>query len=268
MRESKSASARISWDFRDHYCVVTGGGAGIGRAIAAAFASAGARVIIADIDEAAGLDAVDELGALGGEVRFFRADVSREEEVRALFDACARWGGSLHILINNAGIGLPPTPIVELDVASWERVLGVNLRGPFLCVKYAVPLMRAAGGGHVVNIASTRALMSEPHTESYAASKGAILALTHALAISLGPEGIRVNAISPGWIETAEWRRRGERSTPQHSERDRLQHPVGRVGTPSDMAQAALFLCADAAGFITGANLVIDGGMTVKMIYE
>jgi NAD(P)-dependent dehydrogenase (short-subunit alcohol dehydrogenase family) len=134
----------------------------------------------------------------------------------------------------------------------------VNLRGAFLCTREAARLMvRHRRKGAIINIASTRAFMSEAGTEAYSASKGGLAALTHATAISLGPRGIRVNCVSPGWIET-----RGQR----HSRRDRAQHPVGRVGTPEDVAQACQFL-AETAGFMTGQNLVIDGGMTVKMIY-
>lgn len=147
-------------------------------------------------------------------------------------------------------------------------MIGVNLRGTFLCSQAAARSMVARGrGGDIINIASTRAFMSEPGTEAYTASKGGIVALTHGMAISLGPHGIRVNAISPGWIETAEWQFSPRARTPVHSDRDRLQHPVGRVGRPEDIAEACLFL-AEQAGFVTGQNITIDGGMSVKMIYE
>lgn len=159
---------------------------------------------------------------------------------------------------------------LEVEVMHMDRrvvILSVNLRGPFMVCKYAVPLLRQAKPGVIINIASTRASMSEADTEPYSASKGGIVALTHALAISLGPD-IRVNAISPGWIEVGDWKKRQTRTEPEHRPQDRSQHPVGRVGTPADIASAALYLASDHASFITGQNMTIDGGMTVKMIYE
>jgi hypothetical protein len=167
--------------------------------------------------------------------------------------------GRLDILINNAGFGCWKSPY-DLTVEEWDSVINTNLRGTFLCSREAAKIMRKSGGGSIVNIASTRAIMSEPDSESYAASKGGILALTHALAVSLGPDRIRVNAISPGWIETGDYEKLREI--------DHLQHPAGRVGKPEDIARACLFLTADENSFITGINLVIDGGMTRKMIYE
>jgi NAD(P)-dependent dehydrogenase (short-subunit alcohol dehydrogenase family) len=177
-----------------------------------------------------------------------------------------RWG-KVDVLINNAGISHRGNLFTE-PVEVWDRILNVNLRGAYLCAKYAASIMKEHGGGSIVNIASTRALMSEPDSEAYAASKGGILALTHALAVSLGPYGIRVNAVSPGWIEVGDWQKKGRTIIPYHSERDKAQHPVGRVGTPGDIAEACLYLTTEEAGFITGTNLVVDGGMTKKMIYE
>jgi NAD(P)-dependent dehydrogenase (short-subunit alcohol dehydrogenase family) len=170
------------------------------------------------------------------------------------------------VLVNNAGIG-HTAPVLDLTAGDFDRVIAVNLRGAFLCSQACARQMIARGkSGAIVNIASTRALMSEPDTEAYAASKGGIVALTHAMAISLGPKKIRVNCISPGWIEVADWQFTPRAKTPQHSQADREQHPVGRVGRPEDIAEACFFL-AEHAGFMTGQNLVVDGGMTVKMIY-
>lgn len=246
--------------------VVTGGGQGIGRVLSETFASEGATVYIADIDSEAGTEWETHLCRAGYSARFVAIDVADPEQVRKLFERIGDEQGKLDVLCNNAGI-MVSKPLEELDVAEWDRVLNVNLRGAFLCVKYGLPWMRKAGGGSVVNIASTRALMSEPHTEPYSASKGGLLALTHALAVSLGPERIRVNAISPGWIDTSPWQKRSARRPAILTPEDHAQHPVGRVGRPEDVAKAALFLASDDAGFITGANLVVDGGMTVKMIY-
>ena len=243
--------------------LVTGGGQGIGKAISQRFLRDGLCVVLAEIDAEAGAETAQELGAFG-EVLFQPTDVADEDSVqRAVAAARARWG-RLDVLVNNAyhPVG---APITELTLADWNRALAVNLTGAFLCAKHAVPALRAARGA-IVNIASTRALMSEPHTEAYSASKGGLLALTHALAISLGPE-IRVNCISPGWIDTTGWKKRRLRQPAALSAADHAQHPAGRVGVPADIAALAAFLAGPESGFITGHNFVADGGMTRKMIY-
>lgn len=174
--------------------------------------------------------------------------------------------GAIDGLVNNAGIASPASgPLESLQVDDWHRVLATNLTGYFLCAKHCIPLLRV-GGGAIVNISSTRSAQSEPDTEAYAASKGGVDALTHAMAVSLGPS-IRVNAINPGWIDVSVWKKRRERRAPALSEVDHSQHPVGRVGKPEDIASLAVFLLSDAASFITGQRFVVDGGMTVRMIY-
>ena len=244
--------------------IVTGGGQGIGRATVRALLDDGWRVMVADVDREAGEEVVREYAGRG-EIRFLTCDVSREAQVQAMVaETVAAWG-AVHGLVNNAAVSRRK-PLAQLSLAEWQRVLDVNLTGPMLCVKHAAEYLAAVDGA-VVNIASTRALMSEPHTEAYSASKGGLLALTHALALSLGP-AVRVNCISPGWIETGDWKKAARRRVPRHSRRDREQHPVGRVGRPDDIAALVLFLLSEAAGFITGANYVVDGGMTRKMIYE
>ncbi|HHV62675.1 MAG TPA: glucose 1-dehydrogenase [Firmicutes bacterium] len=246
--------------------IVTGGGQGIGRAISGAFCREGAAVVIAEVDEEAGEEAASEIARAGGRCIFIRTDVSDEDSVKNMITAARAAFGGLHILCNNAGI-FDGGSIYTTDMATWDRVIAVNLRGAYMCAKYAAPVMRDGGGGVIINIASTRALMSEPDTEPYSASKGGILALTHALAISLGRDGIRVNAISPGWIDVTGWKKKSARRPAVLTPQDHAQHPVGRVGRPEDVARACVFLASDDAGFITGANLVVDGGMTVKMIY-
>ncbi|SFU69831.1 SDR family NAD(P)-dependent oxidoreductase [Alicyclobacillus macrosporangiidus] len=237
--------------------VVTGAARGIGRAIAEAFAAAGGRVVMADRDVEALERAAADLRRAGAEVAAVTADVAKPEDVVRLMDAAVEAYGRIDTLINNAGVSRWKSPL-ELTVDEWDEVLNINLRGVFLCAREAARRMR--GQGAIVNIASTRALMSEPDSEAYAASKGGVVALTHALAVSLGPYGIRVNAISPGWIETGDY---GALRPVDHA-----QHPSGRVGRPQDIARACLFLADPDNGFITGENLVVDGGMTKKMIYE
>lgn len=225
--------------------VVTGGARGIGKAVAEALAGRGWQVAVADLHAVKG----------SSELAYLKCDVSREASVRACIGAVVKRFGRLDGLINNAGIAHPHIrPVEKLPLAEWNRLIGVNLTGAYLMAKHAVPHLRRARGA-VVNIASTRALQSEPDTEAYAASKGGLVALTHALAMSLGPE-VRVNCISPGWIAHQPVRRK-----------DHAQHPVGRVGAAQDVAELVAYLLSDAAGFVTGQNFVLDGGMTRKMIY-
>jgi NAD(P)-dependent dehydrogenase (short-subunit alcohol dehydrogenase family) len=246
---------------------VTGGGQGIGRAIAFYFAKAGYAVSIADMDEDAGMETLDKVKEVAALSIFVRTDVSQSEAVRKWMELTVQKLGCPDVFINNAGI-MRNTPFLELSPEDFDRVIAANLRGTFLCSQDVARRMSEAGkGGVIINIASTRAFMSEPGTEAYTASKGGIISLTHGMAISLGPYGIRVNCISPGWIDTRDWQYSDRAQTPVHSERDRLQHPVGRVGKPDDIAEACMFL-TESAGFMTGQNIIIDGGMTKKMIYE
>lgn len=246
--------------------VVTGAAQGIGLAISETFLRLGTIVYLADNDGEAGQEALERLHSLGGQAYFVETDVRREGDIQSLISKIESDQQRLDIVINNAGIGTHE-PIERLPVEAFDNVLAINLRAPFIMTKYATPLLRKAKPGNIINIASTRAFMSEADTEPYSASKGGIVALTHALSISLGPD-IRVNAISPGWIEVSDWKKASKRSTPNHSPQDLSQHPVGRVGTPYDIGNACVFLTSTEASFITGQNLVIDGGMTIKMIYE
>jgi len=248
--------------------LVTGGAQGIGRGVAQAVLAAGGRVLIGDVDGEAGRACLDEWQA-GDAAAFQRVDVSREASVRRFVAAAQRRFGRIDGLVNNAGIADPHTgPLEQLALHEWRRRLGVNLDGAFLCAKHALPALRQApAGGAIVNVASSRALQSEPDTEAYAASKGGLLAFTHALAISAGP-AVRVNAISPGWIATDAWRKPATRRTPKLSRVDHAQHPAGRVGTPEDIGALAAFLLSPRAGFITGENFVVDGGMVRTMHYQ
>ena len=253
-------------DFLGKVVIVTGGGQGIGMAISRFYAKAGAQVIIAEIDEEAALENCKAILAEGYASEAIFTDVGNEEAVKKLMNAVGNKYGKINILINNAALHFSKD-IENRSMDEWQRTIDVNLTGPYMCTKYALPYMKQQQAS-IVNIASTRALMSEADTEPYSASKGGLLALTHSLAVSLGKYNIRVNAISPGWIDVSSWRKSSMAKQIPLSEQDHHQHPAGRVGKPEDIARTCLFLTSDEADFITGSNLIIDGGMTVKMIYE
>lgn len=245
---------------------ITGGGQGIGRAIAYHFADAGYAVSICDTDAGAGREAFAVLKNRAAGAFFLRTDVGMPDEVSAWIKGTVRQLGVPDVLVNNAGI-MVRKDVLKLSPREFEKVVSTNLGGAFFCAQAAARAMTKRGrGGAIINIASTRAFMSEPDTEGYSASKGGIVALTHAMAVSLSRYRIRVNCISPGWIEVRDWKKASESAKPHHSKQDRQQHPVGRVGTPQDIANACLFL-AEQADFMTGQNITIDGGMTAKMIY-
>lgn len=239
--------------------MVTGAGKGIGRNVALSYGKEGAKLALLDRDVADLKQTEDLLRETGAEFFTQIVDLTKPDEIVNAVSAFKLHFGKIDILINNAGLGRSKSPY-ELDIDDWDYVLNTNLRGTFICSREVGKVMQAHGGGSIVNISSTRALMSEPDTEVYAASKGGILALTHAMAISFGPDKIMVNAISPGWIETGDY--------DQLKPIDHKQHPAGRVGRPEDISRACLFLTNSENNFVTGSNLVVDGGMTRKMIYE
>lgn len=234
--------------------LITGAARGIGRATAARLLRDGWSVLIVDVDEAAARALLQELAA-DGRARLHPGEAGEEVTVSAAVAAAVEAFGRLDAVVSNAGI-MVRKPVTELSLDEWRKVLDTNLTAAFLLAKHAAPHLRRARGGFVT-IASTRALQSEPDTESYSASKGGLVALTHALAVSLGPE-VRVNCISPGWIDTTG----GDLGAADHA-----QHPVGRVGRPEDVAAMAAWLLGPESGFVTGADFVIDGGMTRRMIY-
>lgn len=246
-------------DFSNQVVIVTGAGKGIGYAVAKMYASKGAKVVIAEKSLEKGKEAEERIKSEGGEVFFCPTDIRNPQDIIKMIEQSVGTYGRVDILINNAGVSRWKSPY-ELTVEEWDDILNTNLRSMFLCAREAAKVMKKQGRGSIVNIASTRALMSEPNSEAYAASKGGILALTHALALSFAEDHIQVNAISPGWIETGDY--------DALKEIDHKQHPAGRVGKPEDVARACLFLTYPDNDFITGDNIVIDGGMTRKMIYE
>lgn len=229
---------------------ITGAAHGIGKAIAELFAQNGYAVSSID-PEATPVDTDRRVDV--------RGDIADEDAIAQWMRETVERFGPPSLLVNNAGTE-HNVPFLELAVRDFDRVLAVNLRGAFLCAQSAANAMvKAKVHGSIINIASTRAFQSEPNTEAYSASKGGMVALTHAMAMSLAPYRIRVNCVCPGWIET--------RKAPVSSPRDGEQHPVGRVGEPRDVAQACWYL-AEHAPFMTGQRLILDGGMSVKMIYE
>jgi NAD(P)-dependent dehydrogenase (short-subunit alcohol dehydrogenase family) len=251
-------------EWPDKVVLVTGGAQGIGKGIAQAVLEAGGSVVIGDLDAEAGKACLDEW-KVGDRAAFLVLDVAKEASVRRFVDSALRRFGRIDGLVNNAGIADPETgPLERLEWSEWRRRIDANLGGTFLCSKHALPALKKSNGA-IVNIASSRAHQSEPDTEAYAASKGGIVAFTHALAISAGP--VRVNAIDPGWIVVDEWKKPSARRKPKLSAADHAQHPVGRAGVPPDIGALAVFLLSSQAGFITGENFTVDGGMSRKMQY-
>jgi len=243
--------------------VVTGGGQGIGKATTKTLIENDYAVVIAEVDRAAGKETERKYSS-HGLVRFIHTDIADEASVKSLIRETVRYFKRIDLLVNNAAVSAI-RPLASLSLKEWNRVIGVNLTGTFLCAKYAAPYLNRTEGS-IINIASTRALMSEPDTAAYSASKGGICALTHSLALSLGPH-IRVNCISPGWIDVSGWKKKRTMKRGRLTAEDHSQHPCGRVGKPEDISSLILYLASPAATFITGANFVVDGGMTRKMIY-
>ncbi|MGO4349643.1 SDR family NAD(P)-dependent oxidoreductase [Paenibacillus sp. MCAF9] len=245
--------------YEDKVVLITGAGAGIGRALALAYAQQGALPVLVDKNE----EGLEQTGLLLQEAGYdslsLSADMSNPDDIIKMLRDLETIVGRLDIVINNAGFGIWKSPY-DLSIDEWDSVVNTNLRGTFVCSREAAKLMRTTGGGAIVNISSTRAMMSEPNSEAYAASKGGILSLTHAMAVSLGPDHITVNAICPGWIETGDY----SKLRPE----DHEQHPSKRVGKPEDIARACLYLTDPQNDFVTGTHITIDGGMTRKMIYE
>lgn len=242
--------------------IVTGGAQGIGRMTTRRLLEQGYAVAVWEADAEALLDA--NMQIVAQHVLFVQCDVSLEDNVRQAVEQTMQRFGRIDVLINNAGMGIEK-PLADFTLDDWNLVMGTNLTGAFLCAKYTAEHI-AKHEGCIVNIASTRAFQSEPNTFAYSASKGGLVALTHSLAISLGP-AVRVNCISPGWIDVSAIKKTGKANQEPLRPEDHRQHPVGRVGVADDIAHMVLFLIADENSFITGQNFTVDGGMTKKMMY-
>ncbi len=247
--------------------LVTGGASGIGAASAETLAREGAKIVVGDVDEARGGEVVTAIKAAGGEAVFLKLDVTDEANWQAVVAEIERRHGRLDILVANAGIGIMAPSIVEMSLADWRRQTAVNLDGVFLSVKYCLPLMRRSGGGSIVVTSSIAGLRGSPILAGYCATKGGVRLFAKAIAMECAArgDGVRVNSVHPGIIDTPIWEKdlASGRNTPiDVAEMGRLGAPLGRVGTAQDIANAVLFLASDASSYITGTELVIDGGIT------
>ncbi len=242
--------------------LVTGGAMGIGKGIAEAFLREGARVTIADLNEEAGARTEKQLAELG-EVMLVGCDVSEEGDVAGAVERTVERFGALHVLVNNAAVGIYRS-LDQATTEEFDRCLAVNLRGPFLCMRYGAPHIRATGGGSIVNIASVHSVQNVGGTAPYAASKGGLAALTRASAIDLAPD-IRVNAICPGWIDTPLIRGIFDSSPEGMQAEVERRQLLKRLGTPAEIGQAAVFLASDESAYMTGSLLFVDAGMTAQL---
>ncbi len=244
--------------------LVTGGASGIGRATALAFAQAGARVVVSDLNRTGGEETVRTIAGARGEAIFVKADVTQDSEVEALVDQAVAIYGRLDCAHNNAGLlGTPFVPMGDYQEETWDRVIAVNLKGVWLCMKYELRQMVRQEGGVIVNTASVAGLIGGRFGAAYYASKHGVIGLTRAAAVEYAQQGIRVNAVCPGFIPTAMTApvlRMGAEAEAQQ----RARNPMGRLGTPEEVAEAVVWLCSDAASFVTGHGLVMDGGLVAQ----
>ncbi len=244
--------------------LVTGAGSGIGRAIVLAFAREGAAVLCADIDVPAAEAVAAEAHAAGVTAVALHCDVANEVSVQAVISAMHDHLGGLSVLVNNAANRDPSSTVVELDLANWQRTLDINLTGAFLTAKHAIPLMVEGGGGSIINVASQLARVASPRSPAYCATKAALVQLSKVLALDHADQGIRVNSLSPGAVETTRLVHRFG-SMDQAREAIASKHILGRLGHPDEIAEGAVFLASDESSFMTGADLLIDGGYTATV---
>jgi NAD(P)-dependent dehydrogenase (short-subunit alcohol dehydrogenase family) len=251
--------------FQDKVAVVTGSAVGIGQATLVGFAREGARVVLVDKDIKRAQPVIDQLEREEHEVLVVQADITQEDDVRALIDQVTQRWNRLDILVNNAGVYLQGD-VTQTSLEDWERIMGVNITGAFLCTKYAVPAMIAQQGGVIVNVASEAGLVGIQGQVVYNVSKGALIALTRSCAVDLAEHGIRVNSVCPGTTETPLVKEAVNRAPDPAEARRQLEtcRPANRLGTPEEIASAILYLASDEAAYATGAILSIDGGYTAQ----
>lgn len=254
----------MNLDLQGKNAFVTGAGSGIGRATVIAMARSGINVMATDIDEAALLGTLDLVGSGGGQVEMAVVDVSSATQVREAVNATARRFGSMDIGFNNAGVNIPGVPLADIDEAAFRKVMDVNLYGVLFGMQAQIPLMVEQGGGAIINTASICGLIAEPALVGhYTASKHAVIGLTKTAALEYGPQGVRTNAICPGFIETDMIRQVFE-TAPAARALSVSKHPIGRPGMPEEVAEAVLWLASPRSGFVLGASLMIDGGYTIQ----
>ncbi len=252
--------------FQDRVAVVTGAASGFGEAIATRFAGEGARVVVADIDDAGAKRVVSAIEMAGGRAVFVHTDVSVSEDVKRLIDAAVETFGGLDVLVNNAGLCHRTTPLTELSEADYDRVFAVNTKSVYLGAVHGVPALRARGGGVIVNTASIGAVAPRPGVTAYNATKGAVVTLTRGLAVELAPDHIRVNAVNPVAADTNFMRGAvGAHPLPESVRKQLVSGiPLGRLTQPRDVAAAVTFLASDDAEFLTGVCLDVDGGRSIS----
>lgn len=249
--------------FGSKVALVTGGSSGIGRAAAFAFAEAGARVVVAARRRTEGKETVEQIRQSGGDAQFVQADVSKRTDIERLVDQCVQIYGGLDFAFNNAGIeGTPYVSTVDYAEEVWDQVMSVNLKGVWLCMKYQIPQLLKRSGGAIVNMASVAGLKGGRIGVAYYASKHGVIGLTKAAALEYATEGIRINAVCPAVIKT-EMAERSFFHDKELTERILAKHPVGRLGTPEEVASAVVWLCSDGASFVTGHALPVDGGLLI-----
>ena len=248
--------------FAGKVVLVTGAASGIGRATALAFAREGAGVMLADVSEQRNQETARMIEDLGGRALAVRCDVTRAEDVKAALDKAVETFGRLDFAFNNAGVEQPLMPAADLTEEEWDRIVDIDLRGVFLCMKHEIPLMLKQGGGAIVNTSSGAGIKGFAGQAAYCAAKFGIVGLSKAAALDYAKSNIRVNVVCPGIIETP-MMDRFSGGTPEGRERVIAQEPVGRMGRPEEIAAAVLWLCSDATAFVVGHALVVDGGQTV-----
>jgi NAD(P)-dependent dehydrogenase (short-subunit alcohol dehydrogenase family) len=251
----------MSKRFQNRTALVTGAGSGIGRSSALAFAQEGANVIVSDIDVQGGEETVQMIQESNGDAHFFQCDVSQSAQVEALIKVTIETFGRLDFAVNNAGVSMRPASTVEIDEAEWDRVISINLKSVWLCMKHEIPQMQKTGGGVVINMSSLAGIRGKAGTLAYSASKHGVIGMTKTAALEFAKEGIRINAICPGLTESG--MTAGLDQRPELAEQLIALIPMGRMGLSENIADGVVWLCDDKASFITGHVLVIDGGQTI-----